>query len=131
MDNSMHIRHHMNPVSLILKGDQQIAEAISLFNKHNLFGAPVVDDIGNLIGILSGTDCIRCSMESNFDQNWRGLVKDYMTKNVSSVEANYSCLFVAKMFLDEPYRRYPVLEDNRVIGQIERHDILRALASKS
>lgn len=124
---SLHIRHHMNPNFVKLKPDQEIGEVIRLFNKLRIFGAPVVDDLGNLVGMLSGTDCIDAALQSNFDPSWRGYVKDFMATDVRTVDADYSCLFVAKMFLEDTYRRYPVLEDNRVIGQIGRVDILRAL----
>ena len=38
-----------------------------------------------------------------------------------------SILDVAKMFMEDHYRRYPVLDDNRVIGVITRLDVLKAL----
>ena len=44
-----------------------------------------------------------------------------------TVEADASIVEVASMFLQEGYRRYPVMEDNRLIGQISRHDVLKAL----
>lgn len=126
-DTSLHVRYHMNPNFIKLKPDQEIKEVITLFNKHHIFGAPVLDDIGNLVGMISGTDCINAAIQSNFDTSWRGFVKDFMTTDVRTVSADYSCLYVAKMFLKDNYRRYPVIDDNRVIGQIGRIDILRAL----
>ncbi|CAA6816922.1 MAG: Signal transduction protein [uncultured Thiotrichaceae bacterium] len=126
-DTSLHVRHHMNPNFVKLKPDQEIGEVITLFNKLRIFGAPVVDDLGNLVGMISGTDCIEAAVQSNFDPSWRGYVKDFMTEDVRTVDAEYSCLYVAKMFLKDTYRRYPVIEDNRVIGQVGRVDILRAL----
>jgi len=46
---------------------------------------------------------------------------------VVTVEANESVLKIAEKFLKERYRRYPVMEDNRMIGQVDRLDVLRAL----
>ena len=129
-NTSLHVRHHMDPNFIKLKPDQEIKEVITLFNKRRTFGAPVVDDIGNLVGMISGTDLINAAIQSNFDTSWRGYVKDFMTTDVRTVSADYSCLYVAKMFLKDSYRRYPVIEDNRVIGQIGRVDILRALEAK-
>jgi CBS domain-containing protein len=44
-----------------------------------------------------------------------------------TVDADENILNVAKMFMDDHYRRYPVLDDNRVIGVITRLDVLKAL----
>jgi CBS domain-containing protein len=46
---------------------------------------------------------------------------------VKTVEADASIVEVASMFLQDGYRRYPVLDDNRLVGQISRRDVLKAL----
>ncbi len=131
MSDSLHVRFHMERNCLKLKPDQDIREVIQLFNRDNIFGAPVVDDMGNLIGVISGTDCIRAALKSKYDRNWQATVEDYMTTNVETVDADYSVLYVAEMFLKGHYRRYPVVEDNQVIGQISRNDILHAMGKVS
>ena len=50
-----------------------------------------------------------------------------MAHSVETVEANKSIVDVAKMFMTGQYRRYPVIKDNRLVGQISRRDVLRAL----
>jgi len=125
--DSLHVRYHMDRNFIKLKADQEISEVIELFNKQRVFGAPVIDDIGNLIGIISGSDCIHAAVKSNFDPSWRAHVKDYMKTDVRTVDANYSCLFVAKMFIEDPYRKYPVIENDHIVGMIGREEILRAL----
>ena len=125
--DALHVRYHMNPNFIKLKPDQEIGEVIHLFNKLRIFGAPVIDDLGNLIGLVSGTDCISSALQSNFDTSWRGQVKDIMTTDVRTVDADYSCLYVAKMLLQDKYRRYPVIENGQVIGMIGRTDVLKAL----
>lgn len=125
--DQLHVRYHLNPNFVKFKPDQEISEAIKIFNKHRIFGAPVVDDLGNLLGMLSGTDCIKAALKSNFDSSFRGLVEDFMTPDVITVDADYSCLYVAEMFLKDHYRRYPVVENGSVIGIIGRTDVLKAL----
>lgn len=127
MPEKLKVRHHMNPNFLTLKADQDIHEVISQLNKQRIFGAPVVDNVGNLIGIISGTDCIRAAIKAGFHTEWRGKVADFMTTDVVTVEADNSILRVADMFLESNYRRFPVLDDNRVIGQIGREDVLKAV----
>jgi CBS domain-containing protein len=38
---------------------------------------------------------------------------------------------MAELFLESGIRRYPVLKDNRLVGQISRRDVLRALGEIS
>lgn len=125
--DSLHVRYHLSKNFVKLKPDQDISEVARTFNRLKIFGAPVVDDLGNLVGMISGTDCIDAAMQSNFDSSWRGQVKDFMTPDVSTVDADYSCLYVAKMFMKNSYRRYPVIENGQVIGLVGRADILEAL----
>jgi CBS domain-containing protein len=50
-----------------------------------------------------------------------------MTRDTQTVEAEMSIIDLAQLFLDSPYRRFPVMKDNRLVGQISRRDVLRAL----
>ena len=45
----------------------------------------------------------------------------------AKVDAEANIADVAAMFLRDDYRRYPVIRDNRLVGQISRRDVLRAL----
>ncbi len=125
--DSLHVRYYMDRKFIKLKADQEISEVIGLFNKHHIFSAPVIDDIGNLIGMISGSDCINAAVKANFHTSWRAHVKDYMKGDVRTVDADYSCLYVAKMFIEDSYRRYPVIENDHIVGMIGREEILKAL----
>ena len=54
-----------------------------------------------------------------------------MTTDVTSVESDTSIMEIARMFAETPYKRFPVMEDNRLIGQISRRDVLRAIRALS
>ena len=125
--DSFHVRYYMDRNFIKLKEDQEINEVIKLFNKHRVYGAPVVDDIGNVIGMISGSDCIQAAVEANFNDSFHSHVKDHMKSDVRTVDADYSILFVAKMFIEDTYRRYPVIENDQIVGMIGREDVLRAL----
>jgi predicted transcriptional regulator len=38
-----------------------------------------------------------------------------------------SIIDLAELFIASGYRRYPVMKDNMLVGQISRQDVLRAL----
>lgn len=42
----------------VLKANMDVREAVSVFDRHGISGAPVVDDEGDLVGVLSQTDIV-------------------------------------------------------------------------
>ena len=50
-----------------------------------------------------------------------------MTSPAVTVEADSSVFDIAKLFIEKTPRRYPVVEDNRLVGHISRRDVLRAM----
>ena len=107
--------------------DMNVLDAITILVKHSISGAPVVDERGNLIGLLSEKDCMKVAMQAGYYEEAGGRVADYMTEKVLTVESEDSILEVAKLFLEKGPRRYPVVEDNRLVGQISRRDVLKAI----
>jgi len=98
-----------------------------LMIEHRISGAPVVDEHGNLIGLLSEQDCLKVALSAGYHGEYGGRVSEYMTRDVRTVDADTSILEVAKLFLEEKLRRYPVMEGNRLVGQVSRRDVLKAL----
>jgi CBS domain-containing protein len=50
-----------------------------------------------------------------------------MTPDVETVDADMSIIDLTELFKASGFRRYPVMKDNRLVGQISRKDVLRAL----
>jgi len=104
-----------------------IMEAIRLLLENRISGAPVVDKLGNLVGMLSEKDCLRVALHAGYHGEWGGRVDEYMHPDVITVDSDTSVLDVAHRFIEGPYRRYPVMKENRLLGQISRRDVLRAM----
>jgi len=109
--------------------DMEISAAIQFLNTHKISGAPVVDDRGNLVGMLSEKDCLQVALQSTYYEDWvGGVVSEYMTADVETVPDTASVVDLADKFLKSAYKRYPVLnEEGDLVGQISRSDVLRAL----
>jgi predicted transcriptional regulator len=121
------VKNYMSQYVLTFTPEQEVLEAAKMLADRGIHSAPVMDNIGNLVGVLSDTDCMAVAIKVGYEPDFKGLVKEYMSANVVTVEANESVLKIAEKFLKERYRRYPVMEDNRMIGQVDRLDVLRAL----
>lgn len=107
--------------------DMDVMEAIRLLVDMRISGAPVVDEHGNLAGMLSEKDCLKVALSAGYHGEWGGCVAEYMTPGVETVDADTSILDVARKFIEGHYRRFPVIKNNRLIGQISRRDVLKAL----
>jgi CBS domain-containing protein len=101
---------------------------IDIIIDKKISGAPVLDEDGKLVGIISEKDCLRIIV----DQAYHNLpynspkVSDYMTKNVKTLSPTSDVVEAASVFLNTAVRRMPVVENGTLIGQISRRDILRA-----
>ncbi len=106
-----------------------IRTAIQVILKHRISGAPVVDIQKNLVGMLSESDCIKLLIEGPYNNlpGGNGTVADFMSKKVVTVDAKKTIVDLAYEFANTPYRRFPVVENGRLVGQISRSDVLRAI----
>ena len=121
------VRDYMDSQVYTLAQDKDIFEAVKFLLDKQVTSAPVVDADNHVIGILSEKDCLRL-LSTGIDHNRpHGQVSDYMTKQVSWIEPDMNIYFAAGMFLNVSFRRFPVVENNQLVGAITRFDILRVI----
>jgi len=123
----MVVRDFMTRDLIVFKPTMDIYAAIDALVKSEISGAPVVDDEGRLIGIISQKDCLRILANGVFHNAPAGPVSEYMTEAVMSIDPDMDIFTVADLFLNNVYRRIPVVENGLVCGQVSRRDILRAI----
>lgn len=111
-----------------LKPDQSIQEAIATILEKRISGAPVLDEHRHLVGNLSEKDCLKIIV----DQAYHNLpvedkkVSDYMSTKVLTFSPTTNVVEAAIEFLNSPIRRYAVVKNGILIGEISRREILRA-----
>lgn len=118
------VRDFMTTKLVTLKPSMGIYEAIDILLKNKISGASVVDDDKNLVGVLSEKDCLRIFAHGAYNQLPGGRVADYMSKIMKTVGPDEGLFNVAEIFLANPFRRLPVLENGKLVGQISRRDVL-------
>ncbi|WP_024769936.1 CBS domain-containing protein [Aquimarina macrocephali] len=108
--------------------DQPVMEVIETLVKHKISGGPVVDDHNQLLGIISEGDCIKQLNESRYYnmpiEDTR--VEKFMVKDVETIDGNLNIFDAANKFLQTKRRRFPILEDGKLIGQISQKDVMKA-----
>ena len=124
------IEKYMVPLSNIVtfNPDQPIQEVISTIVAKKIAGAPVLDDQHHLVGIISEKDCLRLIVDQayyNMPAETRK-VSDYMTVKVQTLSPKTNIVEAAIEFLNSPIRRFPIVENGMLIGQVSRRHILRA-----
>ncbi len=127
MPRSLRVRDFMAANLVTFTPEMDVLDAIHALIEQRISGAPVLDSRGDIVGILSEQDCMRVALSAGYHGELGGCVAEFMNRDVHSVDADESIVALAMRFLDAPYRRYPVLDRNRLVGQISRRDVLRAL----
>lgn len=123
------ISKHMATKLITFTPQTSIKEAMNTIVKKKISGAPVVDKSGRLIGLLSEKDCIRAVLEGPYNQrpSLTETVGDFMSTEVRTMTPDKSIMDVALEFAHSQYKRFPVVENGRLVGQISRVDILQAI----
>lgn len=123
------ITKYMATKLITFKPSTPIKEAMNIIVKKKISGAPVVDASGRLVGLLSEKDCLKAVLEGPYNQrpSMMGNVGEYMSTNVRTMHPDKSVMDVAIEFAHSQYKRFPVVENGRLLGQISRVDILTAV----
>jgi len=116
------IRDVMSTQVVTLRPDDALITAVELLCKHQVSGAPVLAENGDIIGFISEPDL----MDVLFDLPSRGIpVSAYMTDGVHAVSPNDSLASAAAMFTLYNIRRLPVVESGSLVGIVTRRDLLQ------
>jgi CBS domain-containing protein len=113
---------------ITFRPDQSIQEVIDIIIEKRISGAPVLDSQRKLVGIISEKDCLRVIVDeayNNLPLSDRK-VSDYMTEKVRTLSPNSTVVDAANEFLNTHIRRFPIVENGLLIGQVSRRDILKA-----
>ncbi|MGB7784591.1 MAG: CBS domain-containing protein [Salinimicrobium sp.] len=108
--------------------DQTIFEVMELLMKHKISGGCVVNERNELLGVISEGDCMKHISDSRYYnmpmEDYR--VENRMTCNVTTIDANMNVLDAAKKFIEHKFRRFPIVRNGKLVGQISQRDVLQA-----
>jgi CBS domain-containing protein len=127
MLNDANVKDYMSANVTTFSPEMKIEHAIDQFIDKRISSAPVIDHTGDLVGMLTERDCMKIALSSGYYEETAGKVSEFMQPAPKTIEADASIVEVASMFSEDDHRRYPVVEDNRLVGEISRRDVLKAL----
>ncbi|MBI9084115.1 MAG: CBS domain-containing protein [Desulfobacterales bacterium] len=142
----------MTSVPITLTPETEVTQAARLLLDKGINGVPVVDDAGNLVGILCQSDLIAQQKKlpipslftfldgliplTSMKQVERAVKKiaavtvaDAMTANPVTVKPDTSIETVAALMVDNSFHTVPVVDGGRIVGVIGKADILKTLVS--
>jgi CBS domain-containing protein len=118
-----------NPVSL--NADALVADAVAVMTQRGFSAAPVIDEAGRPVGVLSRSDLLVHEREALRSRPAGGdmtRVRDIMTPAVFSVPPHLSADKVVEHLLTLDVHQLYVVDDSQaVIGVVTSHDVLRHL----
>ncbi len=129
MLKSVKVEDYMTTQLVTFKPETGLFQAINIFSESYVSGAPVVDDRGQLIGMLSEVDCLKAILKHTYyEEEKGGCVGDFMTADVETVSSDADIIALSEKFISGNRRRFPVLRNGKLVGQISRKDVLRAVS---
>lgn len=134
---------------ITVHADTNLAEAADTMLRHGVGALPVLDDDGRLVGILTEGDFTarragipfstfqapqimgrwlgEDGVERIYAEARRSTVGQTMTSPVHSVAEDASLADVLQLMLDRDLKHVPVVRDDRPVGMIARHDLLKMM----
>jgi CBS domain-containing protein len=113
---------------ITFRPEQSMEEVVDSLINHRISGGPVVNDKNELVGIISEGDCIKHISDSRYynmpmeDDR----IENCMAKNVETIDGDMNIFDAANKFLNDKRRRFPIVKDGKLVGQISQKDILKA-----
>jgi CBS domain-containing protein len=137
---------------VVVHPESSLLEAVKLMARHRISGLPVVDDAGNIVGMISEGDLVRWH-EGYTEKQARWLdmlaegtelapsfvqaihaehhkVKAVMSPGAATVTEDTPAREIASLMTGRSIKRVPVLREGKLVGIVARSDLVRALAQK-
>ena len=145
----------MTPNPYTANPKMQLEEVITLLAKHGISGMPVVNDEGEVIGMISETDLLwqesgvevplhiqildsviylnnPLTRDRQLHKALGQTVEDVMTPHAITITADHSLAEAARVFNERRIHRLPVVDaaTNKLVGILTQGDVIRTMAEE-
>jgi CBS domain-containing protein len=132
----MLVRELMTSPAVTVDEGQSATTVIRLLDRFHVSSLPVVDEKGQLVGIIGEADVIRDAavLGEPVDSGWgtppRACVRERMVSRVIGVDADTDVVDAVALMRRAALKSVPVLHKGRVVGMLSRSDVVRAAAER-
>lgn len=125
---NIRVSDYMTTKLITFRPEQNIMEVMEKLIKHRISGGPVVNENNELMGVISEGDCMKQISDSRYYNMpmEEATVEKNMVCNVDTIDGDMNVFDAAKKFLEQKHRRFPILKDGKLVGQISQKDVLKA-----
>ena len=121
----MQIKNLMSEDIISIDKDQNLADALKLWRKHNVSRLPVTNN-KELVGIISERDIANKLGSSKYESMpaSRLHISSVMVKDVITVPQSMQLDEVARIMLEKGIGSVPVMEDDKMVGIVSKADFV-------
>jgi CBS domain-containing protein len=112
-----------NLVTLSPKLD--VFSAIDVLLQRRISGAPVVDTDGTFLGTFSEKSAMQFIVNAAYESLPDAGLMPFVDPFPPTIQPDTDLLTICQTFLNQSTRRLPVIENEKLLGQISRRDVMR------
>lgn len=111
----------------VLRPHIDVCDAARVMLKHRIAGVPVVDLSGHYLGMFSEKSCLSMLLAMEYENSPTTEIGHFMDTSARVVYEDTDVLSIVDIFLNEPYRRLPVIRENKeLVGLVCRREVLKS-----
>ena len=112
----------MQAAPIVIHREDSLHRALELLIENNISGLPVVDDAGELVGVLSEKDLLKIFSEPDSHT-----VDSVMTLDPVSISIDAPLVEVVDCLMANDFRRVFIHDHKTLVGLISRADLMPAI----
>jgi acetoin utilization protein AcuB len=132
---TVRVKDMMTRSAIVFRGEMTVGAAVRAMRARKIRHAPVVDDKGALIGIVTDRDLRQAVLDPSIAEEMPELsqtlrmrpVKDVMTWGVITTKPETGIREAARLMHANKIGALPVIQNGRVAGILTASDVLKAL----
>lgn len=120
------IRELMGAAPAVVPATATLRHTIRLLLSESTQEVYVVDASGRFLGSVPDYELLKAQLSRSLDGR---PVTALMSESAARVDSQTPVSELAALFRDGRHRRLPVVEEERLVGQVDRRDVMRLLAA--
>jgi CBS domain-containing protein len=112
----------MQPRPIVIRRDGSLHRTLELLIENKISGLPVVDDKGQLVGVLSEKDLLKI-----FSEVGSHSVESIMTRDPVSISVDAPLIDVVDCLMSNDFRRVFIHDQQKLVGLVSRADLMPAI----